>query len=155
MPTKITQTNKVNASSINISVLTLQLTPTTDTPLIIESESGEVYDDSFIIKCAKPISLQKNKHLLIEGGLIISTPQPVDKHGDKIIAAPYHIEWKIEPNIEMLIKHNIWAYGSSGSITQAELKFVLVNFGSTIFNAARGTTIATLQFYLVPKLQIL
>jgi len=154
MPTHTTITKKVPVSDITVSVLNIQLTPICEHPLIIEPESGDIYDDSFIIKCSKPISLQKNKHLSIKGGIVISTPQPVDKQGNSIVASPYHIEWKVEPNMDLLVKHAIWAYGSSGSVTQSELHLVLVNFGGSIFNAERGDTIATLQFYLVPKLQI-
>ena len=139
----------------NISVMSLEITQFEESALIIEPESGDIYDDSFLIKCIKPLSIQKNKTLVLRGGFSIGTPQPIDSVDDtKVVTSPYHIEWKVEPNMDLLIESNIWVYGSSGSIVNPELKLILFNMGSGIFNTVKGTVIATLQFYLVPKLQI-
>lgn len=148
---KKTSTITTTVSIISANLISLgksinvEITPT-------ENES---YGDSFLIKTLKPLSLQKHNRLTISSGFQISLPQPVDKTtSTSVVLSPYHIGWRVESNLELLSKSNIWAYGSSGNQADAELKIILFNLGNSIFNAKCGDVIATLQFLLVPNLQI-
>lgn len=141
-------------NTTQISVVEMTLHATREHPYILKPATVDSFGSSYTINCSKPISIQKGKHVYIQAGVLISTPQPVDRTKTNTIVAPYHMEWRVEPQMQLLRDRGIWAHGSSAGHIQAELNFVLVNFGDAIFNASAGDVVAILQFYLVPKLRI-
>jgi len=140
---------------INIKVVPLRVGATGAAQIVrIESSSNYQYDNAFNVILTKPLSLQTGKTLFIKSGITVSTPYPKDREDKSVVVySPYHIEWKVEPCLDLLMEKGILAYGSSKA-DEYELKLMLLNFGGKMFNAVAGDIIATLQFYLVPNLQI-
>lgn len=139
----------------NVMVYNLEVYESGTPPLRIVPREGDRYSDSYNVICTKPLHIQKDKQLILNGNFTISVQQPVDHIDDtNIVLSPYHIGWKVEPNMELFIAKNIMAYGTSGSMYDTEFKMVLFNMGPGIFSTVANDIVATIQFYLVPKLQL-
>lgn len=142
--------------SIDILTYSLDIYEKGNSPtLYISQRQDAPYSDVYDIRCHKPLSVQTGKQLVLGGDFIVSIQQIVDQADEnKVVLSPYHIGWKVEPNMELFISNNIIAYGSSGHLSDTEFKMVLLNKGSSIFNTVANDVVASLQFYLVPRLQL-
>lgn len=139
---------------MKISLFEILVTPIKEHPCILEPIGVQNYSSAFHIQCSRPISIQKGKQTYVEAGIVVTSPQPVDKTDTETIVSPYHMEWRVEPYMPLLQEQGIWAHGSSNGSVQAMLSFNMINLGSKIYNASAGDILAVLQFYLAPKLRI-